>query len=101
MTRQATVQADHDPNSSTSVITWDSFVGQAEIKQAMLGKIKEARALRRPLPHMLYCGPQKSGKVTLAFLLASSLGTTLQRTKATAITRPMDIMPFFTGAQEG
>jgi Holliday junction DNA helicase RuvB len=56
---------------------------------------------REPLPHILLEGPPGIGKATLASVIANELGTPLQTTSGPGLSKPADLMPYFTNAGEG
>jgi len=59
------------------------------------GKLKE------PLAHILFDGPPGLGKTTFATVLPNELGTTIQMTSGPALSKPSDMLPFLSNAQEG
>ena len=79
----------------------DFLIGQDEIKAEVVSKIAFSVSNKRPLPHLLFCGPPDSGKQTLAFLISRALGVSFQETSAKDMRRSMDVMPFLTAAKEG
>src|SRR5947208_16633561 len=50
---------------------------------------------------MLFDGPPGLGKTTFATVLPNELGTSIQMISGPALTKPMDLMPFLTNAEEG
>lgn len=79
----------------------DSFIGQDEIKQTLLRRVNESKEYKRPLPHMLFCGPPESGKSALACLLPNELDTTIQIATAPFLKKPGDLLPYLTNAKDG
>src|SRR5439155_7767793 len=50
---------------------------------------------------ILFDGPPGLGKTTFAMVLPNEMGTTIQMTSGPALTKPADMMPFLTNAEEG
>src|SRR5947208_12667019 len=50
---------------------------------------------------MLFDGPPGLGKTTFATVLPNELGTSIQMISGPALTKPMDLLPFLTNAEEG
>src|SRR5437763_8679997 len=105
MARQAVVQADepHDDKERDSALRprWlREVIGQRAVVQRLSIVLKACKKLKEPLSHILFDGPPGLGKTTFATVLTSELGTTIQMTSGPALSKPMDLMPFLTNAQE-
>jgi Holliday junction resolvasome RuvABC ATP-dependent DNA helicase subunit len=77
------------------------FVGQEKLKQVLAAKVREAKRLQQPLPHLMLCGPPDAGKATMAKCLPNELGTTIQIAKAATIKGLADTLPYLTNVTEG
>lgn len=76
-------------------------IGQKSVIHRLTIAVNACRKLKEPLPHILLDGPPGLGKTTFANVLPNELGTTLQITSGPALTRPADLIPFLTNAEEG
>ncbi|MGH8875161.1 MAG: Holliday junction branch migration DNA helicase RuvB [Acidimicrobiia bacterium] len=79
----------------------EEFVGQGKLKERLRISIEAARALRRPLDHVLLSGPPGLGKTTLAGIIASELSTHLRITSGPALERPGDLAAVLSNLDEG
>src|SRR6266550_6996887 len=76
-------------------------IGQKAVVRRLNIVLNACKKLKEPLPHMLFDGPPGLGKTTFATVLPNELGTSIQMTSGPALSKPMDLMPFLTNAQEG
>src|SRR5947209_13626352 len=76
-------------------------IGQKAVVQRLSITLNAVRKLKEPLPHILFDGPPGLGKTTFATVLPNELGTTLQMTSGPALSKPSDLVPFLTNADEG
>src|SRR5438876_9805401 len=76
-------------------------VGQGPVVQRLGIVLNACKKLKEPLSHILFDGPPGLGKTTFATVLPNELGTSIQMTSGPALTKPMDLMPFLTNAEEG
>src|SRR6266851_311028 len=76
-------------------------VGQKAVVQRLAIALNASKKLKEPLSHILFDGPPGLGKTTFATVLPNELGTSIQMTSGPALTKPMDLMPFLTNAEEG
>jgi holliday junction DNA helicase RuvB len=76
-------------------------VGQKAVVQRLTIALNACKKLKEPLSHILFDGPPGVGKTTFATVLPNELGTSIQMTSGPALTKPMDLMPFLTNAEEG
>ena len=63
--------------------------------------LEAARRRGEPLPHILFDGPPGLGKRTFATVLPNELGTHIQMTSGPALSKPADLLPFLSNAEEG
>src|SRR6266436_3351488 len=75
-------------------------IGQKAVVQRLGIVLKACKKLKEPLSHILFDGPPGLGKTTFATVLPNELGTSIQMTSGPALSKPMDLMPFLTNAQE-
>jgi Holliday junction DNA helicase RuvB len=106
MARQAVVQGgmpddESERNSALRPKHLREVVGQKAIVQRLTIALNACKKLKEPLSHILFDGPPGLGKTTFATVLPNELGTTIQMTSGPALTKPMDLMPFLTNAEEG
>jgi len=89
------------PSIGKKIRFLSEFIGQEQLKEVLVSKLRGAKIQQRSLPHMLFCGPPDWGKVTLARCLTNELGTEIQYLNAPAIKRPGEMLPFLTAAVGG
>jgi Holliday junction DNA helicase RuvB len=76
-------------------------IGQRAVVQRLGITLNACRKLKEPLAHILFDGPPGLGKTTFATVLPNELGTSIQMTSGPALSKPSDMLPFLTNAQEG
>jgi holliday junction DNA helicase RuvB len=76
-------------------------IGQRAVVQRLGIVINACKKLKEPVSHILFDGPPGLGKTTFATVLPNELGTTLQMTSGPALSKPGDLLPFLTNAEEG
>jgi Holliday junction DNA helicase RuvB len=81
--------------------TLDEFVGQEKIKERLRISLDAARALSKPLDHLLLSGPPGLGKTSLAWIVAHELGAGIAKTSGPALERPGDLAAILTNLQPG
>jgi Holliday junction resolvasome RuvABC ATP-dependent DNA helicase subunit len=67
------------------------FIGQNRIKQALAGRIQNARMKGEALPHLLLGAAPEMGKRLLATVIAEELQVAFTRVHASVISRPTDL----------
>src|SRR6516164_5177448 len=76
-------------------------IGQRKVAERLAIAVKAAKKFKEPLGHILFDGPPGLGKTTFATVLPNELGTSIQMTSGPALTKPADLLPFLTNAEEG
>ncbi len=80
---------------------WDSYFGQASVKQNIQILIEAAKQRGEALDHILLYGPPGLGKTTLANIIAHQMGVNLKITSGPAIERPGDLAAILTNLRRG
>jgi len=106
MTRQAVIQSEPPDDSRERDAAlrprWlREVIGQKAVVQRLRITLNACKKLKEPMSHILFDGPPGLGKTTFATVLPNELGSTIQMTSGPALSKPMDMMPFLTNAQEG
>src|SRR3954447_18290936 len=76
-------------------------IGQKAVVQRLNIVLNSCKKLKEPLSHILFDGPPGLGKTTFGTVLPNELGTSLQMTSGPALSKPADLLPFLTNAEEG
>src|SRR5215475_2701346 len=77
------------------------IIGQKGVVQRLGIVLNACKKLKEPLSHILFDGPPGLGKTTFATVLPNELGTSIQMTSGPALSKPADLLPFLTNADEG
>src|SRR5579859_7359716 len=106
MAREAVVQTvdngeEREFNSALRPRWLREVIGQRAVVQRLSIVLNACRKLKEPMSHILFDGPPGLGKTTFATVLPNELGTALQMTSGPALSKPADLMPFLTNAEEG
>ncbi|MFA6502854.1 MAG: Holliday junction branch migration DNA helicase RuvB [Candidatus Paceibacterota bacterium] len=78
---------------------WDEYVGQKQIKANVRVSIDAAKKRGSMPEHLLFYGPPGVGKTTLAYLVATTLGSPLKSTSGVAIERAGDLAAILTNLE--
>lgn len=81
--------------------TLDEFIGQELVKERIRISVEAARALHKPLDHVLLSGPPGLGKTSLAWIIAAELGASISKTSGPALERPGDLAAILSNLQPG
>src|SRR5947207_1430170 len=76
-------------------------IGQKAVVQRLGIVLNACKKLKEPVSHILFDGPPGLGKTTFATVLPNELGTSIQMTSGPALSKPADLLPFLTNAEEG
>jgi len=81
--------------------TFDSYIGQTNLKNMLKISIEAAKKRGTPLDHLLFYGPPGLGKTTLACVIANESGAEIKITSAPALERPRDIIGILMSLKPG
>src|SRR5919204_64043 len=106
MAREAVVQADmpdddRERDAALRPRLLREVIGQKAVVQRLGIVLKACKKLKEPLSHILFDGPPGLGKTTFATVLPNELGTSIQFTSGPALSKPADLLPFLTNAEQG
>ncbi|WP_201352523.1 Holliday junction branch migration DNA helicase RuvB [Hydrogenimonas urashimensis] len=80
---------------------WDEYIGQEKIKKNLQVFIAASKKRNEALDHVLFFGPPGLGKTTLAYLIASEMGSQIKVTAAPMIEKSGDLAAILTNLEEG
>ena len=81
--------------------TLDEYVGQSEMKENLSIFIKAAKMRDEALDHVLLYGPPGLGKTTMAYIIASEMGTNIKTASGPAIEKSGDLAAILSTLEVG
>ncbi len=92
VTKAETIEFDKNFENCIRPKTFDTYIGQSALKEALQIAIEASKKRELPLDHLLFYGPPGLGKTTLAGVIAEQMGAEIKITSAPALERPRDII---------
>ena len=90
--KSESIEYDKTFENSIRPKSFDSYIGQSELKETLKVSIEASKKRGSSLDHMLFYGPPGLGKTTLAGVVAEQMGAELKITSAPSLERPRDII---------
>ena len=90
--KSESIEYDKTFENSIRPKSFDSYIGQSELKETLKVSIEASKKGGSSLDHMLFYGPPGLGKTTLAGVVAEQMGAELKITSAPSLERPRDII---------
>jgi Holliday junction DNA helicase RuvB len=88
-------------NRSLRPPTLEEYVGQKKAVEKLSIALRAAQQRNEQLEHVLFYGPPGLGKTTLAYIIASYMGSKITTTSGPALERTGDLMGILTNLGEG
>lgn len=80
--------------------SFDEYIGQTKVKEALSVYIKAAKSRKESLDHVLLYGPPGLGKTTLSHIIANELGAQFEVTSGPAIEHAADLAAILTNLNQ-
>lgn len=81
--------------------TFDDYIGQEKLKQAMKLYIKAAKLRDEPVDHILLYGPPGLGKTSLAYVVANEMNKNIKITSGPVLEKSGDLASVLTSLEDG
>ncbi len=91
---------DAEIENSLRPTTFDEYIGQTKVKEALSVYIKAAKTRKESLDHVLLYGPPGLGKTTLSHIIANELGSQFKVTSGPAIEHAADLAAILTNLNQ-
>lgn len=91
---------DAEIENSLRPTTFDEYVGQTKVKEALNVYIQAAKSRKESLDHVLLYGPPGLGKTTLSHIIANELGSQFKVTSGPAIEHAADLAAILTNLNQ-
>ncbi len=91
---------DAEIENSLRPTSFDEYIGQTKVKEALHVYIQAAKARKESLDHVLLYGPPGLGKTTLSHIIANELGSQFKVTSGPAIEHAADLAAILTNLNQ-
>ena len=91
---------DAEIENSLRPTTFDEYIGQTKVKDALSVYIQAAKTRKESLDHVLLYGPPGLGKTTLSHIIANELGSQFKVTSGPAIEHAADLAAILTNLNQ-
>lgn len=91
---------DAEIENSLRPTSFDDYVGQEKVKEALSVYIKAAKSRKESLDHVLLYGPPGLGKTTLSHIIANEMGSQFKVTSGPAIEHAADLAAILTNLNQ-
>ncbi len=97
----SSIRGDEDFDKALRPKSLDEFIGQQKIKKNLRVFMTAAQQRGECLDHVLLSGPPGLGKTTLAYIIASEMGTRIRTTSGPVLDKPASVAGLLTNLNEG
>lgn len=91
---------DAEIENSLRPTSFDEYIGQSKVKEALKIFIQAAKSRKESLDHVLLYGPPGLGKTTLSHIIANELGSQFKVTSGPAIEHAADLAAILTNLNQ-